>query len=394
MPKRADGLQIADTTIDGVIFMEEGKKKVLIVATVVKTHIMQFHIPTMKMLHENRWTVEVAARNDYENPEDCSIPYCDRYYNIQFERSPFSRQNIKAYKELKKIIDCGDYDVVHCHTPVGGVLGRLASRKARKNGTKVFYTAHGFHFYKGGPISSWLIYYPIEKYCAHFTDKLITINQEDYELAKKRMKAKEIVYIPGVGIDTKRFSNSAFSVDEVRMKREELGVKDDERMLVSVGELIPRKNHSTVIKALYNIQDRKWKYYICGQGELFDELNELIASLNLSQNVFLLGYRSDISSILCSSDLFIFPSLQEGLPVALMEAIACKVPIICSDIRGNNELILGQSLFDPEDIKEISDMIEKHLTVFSNELVEENYCRLRKYDLKNVNSILEHIYRE
>ena len=124
-------------------------KKVLFVATVVKTHIMEFHIPYLKMFKEMGWETVVAARNDYENPADCVIPYCDTYYNIPFERNPLKLGNLKAYTDLKKVIDGGGYDIIHCHTPVGAMLTRLAAKQARKNGTKVFYTAHGFHFYKG-----------------------------------------------------------------------------------------------------------------------------------------------------------------------------------------------------------------------------------------------------
>ena len=180
-------------------------KKVLFVATVVKTHIMEFHIPYLKMFQDMGWETAVAARNDYEDPADCQIPFCDTYYDIPFERLPWKAANIKAYRELKAIIDREHFDIIHCHTPVGAMIARLAARDARKRGTKVIYTAHGFHFFKGAPVKNWLMFYPAEWLLAPLTDVLVTINKEDYAFAKKKIRAKRIEYVPGVGVDTAKF---------------------------------------------------------------------------------------------------------------------------------------------------------------------------------------------
>lgn len=159
--------------------------KVLLVAT-VQSHICQFHRPLVAMLHEHGCEVHVAARNNLAEKNGLKLDFVEQVFDVPFQRSPFSPKNLGAYKQLKKIIDEGNYDVVHCNTPVGGVLGRLAARKARKRGTKVFYTAHGFHFYKGAPKKNWLIWYPVEKFMCRHTDKLITITQEDYDLASAK----------------------------------------------------------------------------------------------------------------------------------------------------------------------------------------------------------------
>jgi len=192
------------------------KKKILFAATVVKTHIMEFHIPYLKMLQEMGWETAVAARNDYEDPADCKIPYCDAYYDIPFERIPWKFGNIGAYRKLKALIDKENYDIIHCHTPVGALIARLAAIGARKKGTKVLYTAHGFHFYKGASPVHWLAYYPVEWLMAHVTDILITMNKEDFALAQRKMHAGEIKYIPGVGIDTGRFGSGSVSRQEKR----------------------------------------------------------------------------------------------------------------------------------------------------------------------------------
>ena len=313
--------------------------KVLYVATVVKTHIMEFHIPYLKMLKEMGWETAVAARNDFDDPADCVIPYCDTYYDIPFERNPFKLGNIQAYKQLKKIIDEGNYDIIHCHTPVGAMLTRLAAQDARKKGSKVFYTAHGFHFYKGAPLINWLAYYPVEKWLARKTDVLITINKEDYNRAIN-FKAGKVVYVPGVGIDVNKFSKRIGNREE---KRAELSLQDTDFVLLSVGELIARKNHTIVLEALAELKKagklNNIQYLICGRGVLEAELKKKAVSLGISDHVHFLGYRNDVSEICNAADLFVFMSLQEGLPVALMEAMACGLPVICSDIRGNTDLV-------------------------------------------------------
>lgn len=314
-------------------------KKVLFVATVVKTHIMEFHLPYLRLFKENGWETAVAARNDYENPADCVIPYCDRYYDLPFARSPWNADNGRAYKVLKALVDAEKYDIIHCHTPMGAVLTRLAARQTRKQGTKVFYTAHGFHFYKGAPAINWLLYYPIERWLARYTDVLITINKEDYERAR-HFRAGKVCYVPGVGIDLTRFQPDRGGR---AAKRTELGLGAEDFVLLSVGELIPRKNHEVVLRALALLRQQGEadgvRYLICGQGDCAEKLKRLTEELGISDCVSFLGYRNDIQAICGCSDLFLFMSRQEGLPVALMEAMACGLPAICSNIRGNVDLV-------------------------------------------------------
>lgn len=313
-------------------------QKVLFVATVVKTHIMEFHLPYLQMFKEQGWETAVAARNDYENPADCVVPGCDSYFDIPFERNPLKWGNFRAYRQLKMIIDNGEYDIIHCHTPVGAMLTRLAARKARKRKTRVIYTAHGFHFYKGAPLLNRFIYYPVEKWLSRYTDTLITINREDYAAAQK-FHAKEVRYVHGVGVDTRKFGAA---IDRGK-KRAELGLQENDFALLSVGELISRKNHEVVVRALGELKKsghlEHTVYLICGRGVLEKKLESLVQELGLSGAVRFLGYRNDISEICTACDLFAFMSRQEGLPVALVEAMACGLPCICSEIRGNTDLI-------------------------------------------------------
>ncbi len=316
------------------------QKKVLFVATVVKTHMMQFHLPYLHMFKEMGWETAVAAKNDYEDPADCRIPDCDTYYNVPFHRIPWKKDNLTSYKMLKKIIDEGEYDIVHCHTPVGAMIARFAALGARKKGTKVIYTAHGFHFFEGAPLQNWLLYYPAEWLLSFWTDVLITINKEDYARAGKRLHAGRLEYVPGVGINGGKFQRTAQQRQE---KRRELGFGDGDFLILTVAEMTKNKNHITVLKALAELKDmpefQNMHYLICGRGELWASLEEDARTLGISDHVHFLGYRTDAAELYSACDLFAFMTYREGLPVSLMEAMASGMPILCTKVRGNTDLI-------------------------------------------------------
>lgn len=316
-------------------------------------------------------------------------------HQISYNRSPLSLQTINSYKAIKKLIQEENFDLIHCHTPVVSILTRLVARNFRKKGTKVIYTAHGFHFFKGAPFLSWLIYFPVEYICSFFTDILITINQEDYHLAKKVMKAKKIEYIPGVGIDVDKYKN--VSVDK-KSKRKELGVPEDEVMLLSVGELSHRKNHQVVISALKELNNENIHYCIVGQGSLEKQLRNMVNNLGLEQQVHFLGFRSDVNELCKIADIFVFPSLQEGLPVALMEAMAAGLPVVCSNIRGNRDLINdseGGYLINPKDIGNFMQAINNIILNKSlrSEFSKFNMNRIKRYGSDNIMDKMEMIYQ-
>ena len=304
-------------------------KKILFIATVVKTHIMPFHIPYLEWFKKKGYEVHVCARNDYENQEDCLIPFCDTFYDIPFNRSPLSRGSISAYVKLKRIIDSNDYEIIHCHTPMGGVLGRLAGRKAHKSGTKMIYTAHGFHFFKGAKWINWKLYYPVEKYLSKFTDCLITINQEDYDTAVNRgFPAKQIVFVPGVGVNFNRFVPQ--TPDRKGALRREYGFDDKVFILVYAGELTYRKHQDMVIKAAYELRSKlpNLVVLLAGRGQLQAQYEGLIADLDLENQVKMLGFRNDVEKLMLLSDVAVSASRQEGLPVNVMEAMATGLPLV------------------------------------------------------------------
>ena len=355
---------------------------------------MVFHIPYLEWFKKNGYEVHVAARNDYDNKDECIIPFCDRFHDLPFERSPIRKNNLQVYKDLKNIIDTEQYEIIHCHTPMGGAIGRLAARSARKKGTKVIYTAHGFHFFKGAPLVNWLAYYPAERWLARYTDVLITINTEDYEIAKK-FKVNRIEYVPGVGIDTDKFKNIEVNRTE---KRESLGVSEDDFMIISVGELNKNKNHQVIIRAIAKLRNEKIKYVLCGQGPLETELRELAKELDVENQVKFLGFRKDVPDLMKVADLFAFPSYREGLSLSLMEAMASGLPVVCSEIRGNTDLIedgKGGYLVEPSDVegfaKYIKELIED--SRLKSEFGDFNHKKIENYSIENVMKEVENIYK-
>lgn len=314
---------------------------------------MGFFKNIIKKLIDDGNTVDIATNNTVSPVPDCYKEWGCNVFTISTSRSPFSLGNIKAIKQIRKLSD--KYDIVHCHTPLAGMATRLACRRLRKKGKlKVIYTAHGFHFYKGAPFKNWLIYYPIEKFCSHWTDTLITINKEDYALAQKKMRAKQVVYIPGVGIDTHFFKDAYVDVNS---KRKQLGVPTDSKIVLSVGELNENKNHQSVIRAIGELKNKDIYYLIAGVGEEEKELIALAESLNV--NLRLLGYRKDVLELYKSANLFVLPSIREGLNVSMMEAISSSCPTIVSKIRGNVDIVPEEYCFAPNDIKSIATLVSK-----------------------------------
>ncbi|MCV9884813.1 glycosyltransferase family 4 protein [Metabacillus halosaccharovorans] len=310
--------------------------KVLFCAT-VDYHFKAFHLPILKWFKDKGWEVHIAASGEME------LPYVDQKFNIPIQRSPFQTKNIAAFQELKEVINKNDYKIIHCHTPMGGVLTRMAAKQARKNGTKVFYTAHGFHFCKGSPVMNWLLYYPIEKGLARYTDCLITINDEDYKLANShRFRAGEIEHVHGVGVDTSRFK--PIDIEDKRERRERFGYKDDDLLMFYAAEFNKNKNQQFLIKALAKIKDSipNARLLLAGEGLLQNSCKKLAAELGVNHMVDFLGYRNDIVNILPMCDVAVASSLREGLPVNIMEAMACGLPVVAIKNRGHNELIVDQ----------------------------------------------------
>lgn len=311
--------------------------KVLLTAT-VQSHICQFHKPLVEVLHEHGCEVHVAARDNLAEKNGLKLDFVEKVFDVPFARSPKSTDNIRAYKQLKKIIDEGHYDVIHCNTPMGGIVTRLAARKARKNGTKVIYTAHGFHFYNGAPKKNWLVFYPIEKFFSRLTDILITITHEDYKLAKEKFHC-QVEHIHGVGVNEERY----YPVDaEEQLKlRQELGFTPDQKIILCVGELLPNKNQQMAIHMMQQIVKKfpDAMLLLAGNGPEKVNLENLIAELSLERNVKMLGYCTYLEKYQRITDVLVACSKREGLPLNLVEAMLTSNPVVASVNRGHRELI-------------------------------------------------------
>jgi glycosyltransferase EpsD len=370
-------------------------KKVLFVATVVRLHLNLFHLPYLRWFHDQGWQVDVAANNDYENPEDCVIPCCDHHYVLPFERSPFKKGNLEAYRQLKALLDREHYDMIHCHTPMGSVITRLAAGSARNKGTKVLYTAHGFHFYDGAPVPNWLLYYPVERLLSRRTDLLITMNSEDHRRAKT-FHAKRTEMVNGVGIDLSRFSEAA--PEQKAQVRRELGLKEGDIFAFTVGNVIPRKNQAVLIRAARELADPRFHLFIAGDGPLEGELKALARELGVEDRVHLLGFRRDVYRLSSAADIFLFSSRQEGLSVSVMEAMACGLPIVASSIRGNTDLIdpgQGGFLVEPNDATGFADAIRRILTEpgIREQMKAHNLEKIRRYSIEAVTEQMARLYQ-
>lgn len=343
------------------------------------------------MLVESGHSVDIACNVTQELSSEL-LELVRTVYNIPFNRSPLKVKNIEAYQNLKTISKETLYDIVHTHTPVASAIARMVFRKSN---SRVIYTAHGFHFYKGAPLINWIIYYPIEWWLSKYTDVLITINKEDYKRAQKSFKAKRIEYIPGVGINLDMFD----SINNVReQKKKEIGIPVDDKLMLSVGELNENKNHEVVIKALSILDKPNIHYVICGDGLLYSRLSRLIVEYGLVNQVHLLGFRHDVKEIYLISDLFIFPSKREGLPVAFLEALLSGLPVVGSNIRGNSDLaelnlpvkLLDFDTMSPKTLaKEINSCLNGWL---AGEVIANLKESLRPFSVEEVKKQLYEIY--
>ena len=360
----------------------KSSKKILF--TSHTANFQKFNRPFMHMMSKKGWEVHYASMGEEE------ILDCDKSFVVPFTRSPFRLSNITAYRQLKKIINQENYDIIHTHTPMGSVVTRLAAKKARRNGTKIIYTAHGFHFFKGAPLLNWLIYYPVERLMARHTDTLITINKEDYHRAKKQFKTN-VIYMPGVGVDPKRFTPKLTAKQKLEL-RKSLGLKKDDFVMIYPAELNKNKNQTLLLHVLHEInkEDKSVHLLLAGKDNLNGYHKKLADKLGVAKNVHFLGYRSDIPQLLQMSDLSVSASHREGLPVHLIEAMFAGLPIVTTKCRGATELVEdgvnGFVVGFNED-----EFIEGIQKTRNNKILKKS---VRIYSIDNISVKINKIYKE
>lgn len=376
------------------------KKRVLVAASVASM-ISQFNLPNIRLLQQLGYEVHVACNFKEGNTCDTGQIYrlremlkklSVRQHQWDCPRDISSvRKCFKAYCQLLALTGRYHFSWIHCHSPVGGALARITAHQRK---IRVIYTAHGFHFYQGAPFMNWMLYYPAEKLLSYWTDVLITVNEEDFRFAKQNFRAKRLYRIPGVGINVEYFRDY-----QPRMAKAEFYKKyhlpADAKILLSVGELSRRKNHRFIISLLPQMGEEVY-YFICGQGILRKELQDLAQKTGVEEQIRLTGYVQDLREIYKHADLFVFPSLQEGMPVALEEAMASGLPCLVSDIRGNRELVRFRSCrFDPccahSFLKRFRLMIDSSYWITVNQ--QRMQKQVERYDIRAVKKKLLRIYK-
>lgn len=308
-------------------------KKILITAN-LESFFTKFLIPQLKSFKEQEYEIHIAAQS-----EDIKIPYVDKKFDVCFARNFSLFKNIKSYNQMKNILKNEHYDIISCHTPFGGAITRLAYKNSHIKDTKIIYMAHGFHFYKGAPYINWLLFYNAEKYLAKYTNKIITINQDDYNIAKSKFNS-DVHLVNGVGLDTSKF-DFKLSDKEKDVLLQELNIPKDSFVMIYAAELLPGKRQVWLLNALKNTLNENKKFHLLlpGKDSMDGECQKLAEKLNISDQVHFLGFRKDIPKLLMISNLALSSSMREGLPVNIMEAIYCGLPIVATDCRGNRDLI-------------------------------------------------------
>lgn len=366
-------------------------KRILYVTTLSST-VNAFLVPHIKMLIENGYIVDCAF--NINKPLDSSLVKLGvKQYKLQFSRNPLGVENIKAFIGLINIQKINEYDIIHVHTPVAAIYGRLL--KLKFPNLKTIYTAHGYHFLKGGAKLGWALYYPIEKIMAKVTDVIININKEDFEITKKKLKPKRCYLINGVGLDLSKYKK--LSDEEIVKKKDELGIKDSDFIILMIAELNKNKNHMQLINAMEIVSKRypNIKALCIGDGSIKKYLEQQINSKNLQNNIFMLGYREDVNNLINISDIGILMSYREGLPRNIMEFMACGRKVIATNIRGCRDLVCNDNigtLVNVDDYQATAKAIEKYYLL--GDIKFNVYDEINKYDIESVNQKLLRIYKK
>lgn len=366
-------------------------KKVLFTAN-LDSFFYKFLIPYLKWFKEHGYEVHVATKGN-----NFKIPYCDKRFDVCFARTPFTFDNIKSYNQLKQILKENDYDIIHCHTPLGGVITRLAANKYRKKGTRVIYTAHGFHFFKGASMIYWLLYYPTEKFLAKYTDTLLTMNKEDYE-ASKKFKGPKKIFVNGVGVPEEKFSIEVTDVEKKEL-RQSLNINENDFVMIYTAELSKRKNQKYLIDT-FECLNKKYSNLILllpGNDSMNGYLQEYVKEIGLEEKIKFLGFRKDVPKLLRISNLAVSSSHQEGLPVNIMEAMYAGLPVVCTACRGQVDLITDEIngyLVKQNEKENFAKAIEK---IYKDEKIakkfgENNKESVKKYLLQDVMKEMESVY--
>lgn len=373
-------------------------KKVLFVATVFR--FLNFEKSDMRLLQNLDYEVHTATNMHSEKwlQDDGSFEGLGLInHQIDFDRTPFSAKSVKAFKQLQKLMDTYHFDIIHCHTPVAAAIARVAALGARKKGSYIIYTCHGFHFNRNSSKKSWVLYYPIEKMLAKVTDMIITINKEDYDVIQK-FDVPHKRYIPGVGVDVEQIISLN---PDVTCLRAELNIPTNAFVILTIGELSDRKNQLVILKALTKIHNEKLFYVMCGTGSKYDEYKKYVTDNGLNNQVLFTGQLSheQVLNISKCVDIGAIPSKIEGLGLAGIEILASGKPLIGSNVHGIKDYLIDNVTgisFAPEDVDAAADAImrfyadKEYYSLCSDNAIEV----ARRFDINVSRAKMLQIYKE
>ncbi len=369
-------------------------KKILFVATVYH-HLASFHKPFMKMFHDRGFEVHAIGSNSMGRKDELTAMgiIC---HDMEFYRIPLSSKNIRALKTLDDLFRHEYFELIHVHTPTAAFFTRYIASKHKQG--KIIYTAHGFHFYRGAPLKNWLLYYYAEKLAVRWTDGLIVMNKEDYQLGKKLgYKEKENLFkVHGVGVDLTEFRWDDSKNDS--NIRKELGLKDDTLIVSCVAELSARKNQLFLLENWQSVVEKcpNTHLILVGTGRSEREIKEYIEKQTI-QNVHLIGFRRDINQIISSSDIVTLVSKHEGLPKCLMEAMACGKIVVTTNVRGSRDLVEHESTGMVVGLDDGASLVQSFVTLLQSEQLRLEYGqngqrKVQNYSLQVVLQEMDEIY--
>jgi glycosyltransferase involved in cell wall biosynthesis len=379
--------------------IRKGQPSLLMVTTIPET-LQAFLIPLARHFRRLGWRVDAMARNVTHSPE-CAAAF-HRCRDISWSRNPLDPRHLfRATEMVRTAVVEGNYDIVHVHTPVAGFVTRLALRNRKAEaGPRVVYTAHGFHFYRGGPFLRNAVFRGLEKMAGHWTDALVVMNHEDDEAARslKIVAADRVRFMPGIGVETAQYRRDSVLPEDVRRLREELKLPSNDDLFLMIAELIPRKRHEDVLHAFARLPGRHTRLLLAGTGPLLEDLRRQATDLKIQDRVHFLGFRRDIPVLLGASRALILASEHEGLPRSVMEAMCMETPVIGVRIRGIEDLLEGDCGFLVEKgdrdglasaMKQVRDDPKEAL-----DRAARARAKMARYDLKNILELHEALYRD
>lgn len=298
--------------------------------------------------------------------------------------------NAKAIADIRRIIVQGNFDIVHTHTKVAGVVGRIAARLVKD--CVIIHHVHGWGSPEGMSIGVRMLHLGLEWLCGKFSDRIIVVSKPDIQKGMDyRIGGEDKFSLIYNGIELEKFRQP---VDEKQL-RSELGLEPDSKLVGMIGRLEDQKNPLDFIRAAAEVTKSysKVQFLMVGGGPLQLECEQLINESNLSGKFFLLGFRDDVDRILSILTMTAMSSLWEGLPIAFLESMSAGKPIVANNVDGACDVVRdGETGFLVTPHKP-SEMAERILTLLNDEELcnKMGYVAQQRSSYFSKQRMLEHV---